>query len=75
MFFPGDEDLWKKADTLRPEWVISIEGTIKKRPENLVNPKLETGKIEIEAQELEILNESKTPPFEIGEKDKDRGGA
>jgi aspartyl-tRNA synthetase len=70
VFSGTNKDLWKKADTLRPEWVISVEGTIKKRPKNLVNLKLETGKIEIEAQELEILNPAKTPPFEIGEKEK-----
>ncbi len=68
--FAGNEDLRKKADMLRPEWVVSIEGLIKERPENLKNPKIETGNIELEAQEIEILNEAKTPPFEIGEKNK-----
>lgn len=63
-------DLMKKADQLRSEWVVSIEGTVKERPENLKNPKIETGEIELAAEELEILNEAKTPPFEIGEKDK-----
>ena len=63
-------DFMKKADQLRSEWVVSIEGKIKERPKNLINPKLETGKIELEAERLEILNPSKTPPFEIGEKDK-----
>lgn len=68
--FAGNEDLLKKADQLRSEWVVSIEGLVKERPEKLKNPKLETGSVELEAQELEILNEAKTPPFEIGEKDK-----
>ncbi|MFH1392856.1 MAG: aspartate--tRNA ligase [Patescibacteria group bacterium] len=63
-------DIVKKADMLRSEWVVSIEGKIKERPENLKNPKIETGSIEMEAEELEILNEAKTPPFEIGDKDK-----
>ncbi len=63
-------DIVKKADQLRSEWVISIEGKIKERPENLKNSKIETGSIEMEAEELEILNEAKTPPFEIGDKDK-----
>ena len=62
-------DIVKKADMLRSEWVVSIEGKIKERPENLKNPKIETGSIEMEAEELEILNEAKTPPFTIGEKD------
>ena len=68
--FAGNEDLRKEADKLRSEWVVSIEGTIKERPEKLRNPKLETGNIELEALNIEILNEAKTPPFEIGEKDK-----
>lgn len=58
-------DIMGKADQLRSEWVVSIEGTIKERPENLKNSKIETGGIELAAEELEILNESKTPPFEI----------
>lgn len=65
-----ETDVMKKADSLRSEWVVSIDGMVKERPEKLRNPKLETGNIELEAQELEILNEAKTPPFEIGEKDK-----
>ena len=68
--FAGNEELRKKADQLRSEWVISIEGTVKERPENLKNPKIETGEIELSAEELEILNEAKTPPFEIGGKDR-----
>lgn len=63
-------DIMKKADQLRSEWVVSIEGVVKERPENLKNPKIETGGIELAAEELEILNPAKTPPFEIGEKDK-----
>jgi len=63
--FAGNEDLRKLADQLRSEWVISIEGTVKERPENLKNPKIETGGVELSAEELEILNEAKTPPFPI----------
>ncbi len=68
VFSNANKNLWAVADTLRPEWVVSIEGLIKERPEKLRNPKIETGSIELEAQELEILNEAKTPPFEIGDK-------
>jgi len=70
VFSGANKDLWKSADTLRPEWVVSIEGLIKERPEKLKNPKLETGNIELEAENIEILNEAKTPPFEIGQKNK-----
>src|SRR3989344_2642856 len=61
-------DIMKKADQLRSEWVVSIDGIVKERPENLKNPKIETGSVELAAEKLEILNEAKTPPFEIGEK-------
>ncbi len=70
VFSGASKDLWKLADALRPEWVVSIEGLIKERPENLKNPKIETGNVELEAEILEVLNESKTPPFEIGDKNK-----
>lgn len=59
--------LYKEAQKLRPEWVISIEGEVRQRPEKMINTEVETGKIEILAERLEILNESKTPPFEISE--------
>ncbi len=70
VFSGANKDLWKSADALRPEWVVSIEGLVKERPENLKNPKIETGNVELEAEVLEVLNESKTPPFEIGQKDR-----
>lgn len=63
--FAGNEELRQKADQLRSEWVVSIEGAVKERPENLKNPKIETGGIELAAEGLEILNEAETPPFEI----------
>ncbi len=66
----GGAGFMEKADMLRSEWVVSIEGKIKERPENLRNSKIETGNVELEAEVLEVLNESKTPPFSIGEKDK-----
>ncbi|MFH1462419.1 MAG: aspartate--tRNA ligase [bacterium] len=53
------------AESLRPEWVISAEGKIKERPKGMQNPKIETGKIELEVEKIEVLNESKVPPFEI----------
>ncbi|MBW8002501.1 MAG: aspartate--tRNA ligase [Planctomycetes bacterium] len=53
------------ARTARDEWVIAAEGTVKPRGEGLENPKLLTGQIEIVVSELEVLNVSKTPPFEM----------
>ena len=55
----------EKAQSLRSEYVVGVEGTVVKRPEGTVNPKLKTGEIEVIAKELKILNVSKTPPFLI----------
>jgi aspartyl-tRNA synthetase len=50
---------------LRPEFVVSIKGLVKKRAEKQINKELPLGSLEIEAKSLAILNEAKTPPFEI----------
>ncbi len=62
-----DKKAWQEADKLRSEWVIKIKGKAVARPDNMVNKKLKTGEIEVDCFELEILSESKTPPFEIDE--------
>lgn len=59
------KDLVEQAHALRPEFVVKITGTVQARPEKLWNDKLATGRIELGADSLEILNEAKTPPFEI----------
>jgi aspartyl-tRNA synthetase len=69
VFVPGSK-AYDKVSEIRPEWVISITGIIKARPEKLINQDLMTGTVEMEAIDLEVLNEAKTPPFEI---DKDTG--
>jgi len=58
------------AKTVRCEWVIAGRGIVQPRSEGMENPKLPTGEIEVSVQELEILNVSKTPPFEIDEAEK-----
>jgi aspartyl-tRNA synthetase len=54
-----------KAQSLRSEFVVGVKGTVVLRPEGTINPKLNTGEIEVVAKELMILNVSKTPPFLI----------
>ncbi len=58
-------DAHKAARDLRCEWVISAEGTIRRRSQGMDNPKLPTGQIEIAVERLELQNTAKTPPFEI----------
>ena len=58
-------EIVEQAKTLRDEFVIEIEGLVKARPQSMINSEIETGVIELEATKLTILNESKTPPFEI----------
>jgi len=65
VFGPWTKDLYDDANKLRSEWVVRIKGKVKERPEKMVNPDTETGKIEIEPTELEILNEALTPPFPL----------
>ena len=53
----------EKAGALRNEYVIAVTGTVKLRDVNTVNPNMPTGEVELVADELRILNESKLPPF------------
>jgi len=57
--------LSKLANELRSEWVIEVEGTINKRPKGMENPKIETGGVELEAENLKVLSKAKTLPFAI----------
>jgi aspartyl-tRNA synthetase len=58
-------ELQAAARELRSEYVIGIKGIVAPRLEGKANPKLKTGQIEVRAVELEVFNESPTPPFEI----------
>ncbi|MCP4262888.1 MAG: aspartate--tRNA ligase [Planctomycetes bacterium] len=58
------------ARTARCEWVIAAEGVVQPRSEGMANPKLPTGQIEVAVQQLDILNVSQTPPFEIDSAEK-----
>ena len=53
------------ADTLRPEYVIEVTGTVALRGEGLANPNLKTGTMELEVHDVELLAKAKTPPIYI----------
>ena len=55
------------AETLRNEWVVQVTGVVAARPEGTENPNIATGEIEVAAEQVKVLNESKTPPFYINE--------
>ncbi len=57
------------AEQVRSEWVVSITGTVEKRPEGTENPQLATGDVEVHASGTQVLNPSKTPPFYINEEE------
>lgn len=58
-------EVHKKAEGLRPEFVVRVEGRVERRPSGTKNNKLPTGCIEVHAENVEVLNKSLTPPFEI----------
>jgi aspartyl-tRNA synthetase len=58
-----DAAIHQKAEALRNEYVIAVTGTVKLRDPNTINPNMPTGEVELVAEELRILNESKLPPF------------
>jgi aspartyl-tRNA synthetase len=58
-----DAVIHEKASALRNEYVIAVTGTVKLRDANTVNKNMATGEVELVAEELRILNESKLPPF------------
>jgi len=55
------------AKRLRSEFVIGVSGTVQRRSEDTINPKLATGDVEVLAREIRVLNEAKTPPFQIAD--------
>ena len=60
---PDNPDTFKLAETLRNEFVVSITGKVRPRPDGTVNANLVSGEIEVLAHSIEILNPSLTPPF------------
>jgi len=62
---PNSGQIYETAKKIRPEWVVEIEGEVSKRPEKMVNHDIKTGSIEIGAETLKVLSESKTLPFDI----------
>jgi len=68
VFFDPDlcaPEVFAAAETIRPEWPVLVEGEVRHRIEGQTNENLPTGEIEVLASRVEVLNSSKTPPFQI----------
>lgn len=59
------EDAFHKAEDVRSEYVLAIRGIVRERSPETINPKMQTGKIEVVVSEMRILNKAKTPPFYV----------
>lgn len=55
----------EKAGLLKDEWILAVEGTVKRRPPETLNPNIKTGEVEVIAKDMKILNTSKLLPFPI----------
>src|SRR5579871_387908 len=67
LVFHGDTEAHKKVESLAAEYVIAVEGKVALRSPETVNPAIPTGEVELVAEKLWILNESRTPPFPMEE--------
>ena len=64
---PEEKDTFALAETCRNEYVISVEGKVRERPEGTVNLQLDTGEVEVVGSSLKILNPSLPIPFQLDE--------
>jgi len=65
----GETAVHGEAHRIRSEYVLAVKGSVRRRPQGMENPALSTGQVEVVVSELEILNESKTPPFSFDDED------
>jgi len=64
------EETLALVTNIRTEWVLQVSGTVQKRPEGMVNPKMPTGEIEVIASDIKVLNPAKPLPFVLSDDDK-----
>jgi aspartyl-tRNA synthetase len=62
---PDAPEVFRQAEKLRGEYVVQIAGKVRPRPAGTENPNMATGRIEVLAQKIEVLNRSETPPFQL----------
>ncbi|MEJ2345059.1 MAG: aspartate--tRNA ligase [Gammaproteobacteria bacterium] len=69
VFDPDTPETFMTAERARNEYVLRVKGRVRRRPEGTENPDLPTGAVEVLGTELEILNRSQTPPFQLDDED------
>jgi aspartyl-tRNA synthetase len=67
VFDPDAAEVFREAERLRNEFVIRVKGQVRERPSGTVNPNLASGRVEVLAAELELLNRSEPLPFQLDE--------
>jgi aspartyl-tRNA synthetase len=67
VFDPGAATIFTEAERLRNEFVVRVTGRVRERPAGTVNPNLASGRVELVAQQLELLNRSEPLPFQLDE--------
>ncbi|MGB0127087.1 MAG: aspartate--tRNA ligase, partial [Rhodocyclaceae bacterium] len=65
VFDPDQAEAFRIAEGIRNEYVLRVTGRVRRRPEGTANPALASGEVEVLADEVEVLNASVTPPFQI----------
>jgi aspartyl-tRNA synthetase len=64
---PDRRETFAAAERIRNEFVLKVTGVVRRRPEGTINPNIASGEVEVLAHEIEILNPSLTPPFQLDE--------
>ena len=63
VFNPDRAEIFAEAERIRSEYVLAVRGKVVARSDETINPKMKTGKVEVVAEELTVLNRAETPPF------------
>ena len=62
---PDRQESFRRAEGVRNEFVLRVTGRVRRRPEGTINPNLHSGEVEVLAHDIEVLNASVTPPFQL----------
>jgi aspartyl-tRNA synthetase len=69
VFDPDTEETFATAESVRNEFVLQVQGRVRRRPEGTVNPDMPTGQVEVLGKTLTVLNAAATPPFQLDDQD------